>query len=472
VNQVGFSAKAFDKSKPNAADDHRLKPNMTVFDNEAIQNMKNMASIRAYKLNGVFNSRVLSTCPSHPRYHTSNGEPTISEPHNEEHAQKSVTERAIKLMGRIEFIELNEEKQEVYVKDDFGIYVMHDCSLQDLKSLEDELLKIGSYYLQRSEVLVDPTQKQSPPAKDRQELLSDLLKLESDFQFQKVKLCQVYLECYEHITSPLEQQKIMQTITDIMARRPRLNLQANYFVDAYTQEIECLKKQFELTKQLVDLQVTLEKTENERLQKALQLSYDLADKFAENRWAYADAEELLRAVMLKRKISGEEPMQSGRETGRSGARSKASQISKVSKAKTEVVQAQDSENNGSEKGQDLVKSLNDGLSSGSILTEADYGKDDENAFTQLLGLPKTTIETIYQSYKEKDLNVIKLMQEHSHFIAMHEGYPEFMTRTTHRSRTDKFKTFKVNKWSQDTGCLDFYETLDFINCFTSAMNAS
>jgi len=50
------------------------------------------------------------------------------------------------------------------------------------------------------------------------------------------------MECYEHITDPLEQQKLMQVITDIMARRPRLNLNANYFLDAYDAEIQCLDK--------------------------------------------------------------------------------------------------------------------------------------------------------------------------------------------------------------------------------------
>ncbi len=73
------------------------------------------------------------------------------------------------------------------------------------------------------------------------------------------------MECYEHVTDPLEQQQLMQVITDIMARRPRLNLNANYFVDAYDAEIVCLQKQFELIRTLVDMQVSLEKTENKRL---------------------------------------------------------------------------------------------------------------------------------------------------------------------------------------------------------------
>lgn len=42
---------------------------------------------------------------------------------------KSISERAIKLMGRIEFVELNEDKMEVYIKDDFGIYIIYDCVL-------------------------------------------------------------------------------------------------------------------------------------------------------------------------------------------------------------------------------------------------------------------------------------------------------------------------------------------------------
>jgi hypothetical protein len=70
---------------------------------------------------------------------------------------KSISERSIKLMGRIEFIELNEDLQEVYIKDDFGIYIMYDCVLQDMKWLEDELCKIGTFFMHKSEVLLDPS---------------------------------------------------------------------------------------------------------------------------------------------------------------------------------------------------------------------------------------------------------------------------------------------------------------------------
>ena len=43
----------------------------------------------------------------------------------------------------------------------------------------------------------------------------------------------------------------MQVITDVMSRRPRLNLQANYFLDSYTAEFECMDNQLELVKVLI-----------------------------------------------------------------------------------------------------------------------------------------------------------------------------------------------------------------------------
>ena len=108
-----------------------------------------------------------------------------------------------------------------------------------MSTLEEELCKIASYYTNKAEVLIDPTAKtnsRSPPVKDRLEVIDDLLALESQFQFKKVKLVQVYMECYEHIVDPLEQQRLMQIITDISARRPRLNLTASYFRDSYVAE--------------------------------------------------------------------------------------------------------------------------------------------------------------------------------------------------------------------------------------------
>ena len=39
--------------------------------------MKNMASLRMYKANGLFSNKVFSTCPSVPKFHCTFGEPTM-----------------------------------------------------------------------------------------------------------------------------------------------------------------------------------------------------------------------------------------------------------------------------------------------------------------------------------------------------------------------------------------------------------
>jgi hypothetical protein len=57
----------------------------------------------------------------------------------------------------------------------------------------------------------------------------------------------------------------MQIVTDIMARRPRLNLQACYFLDSYAAELALLDKEHELISMLVDTQISLEKTESKSL---------------------------------------------------------------------------------------------------------------------------------------------------------------------------------------------------------------
>ena len=42
-------------------------------------------------------------------------------------------------------------------------------------------------------------------------------------------------------------------ITDLMAERPRLNLNANHFKDSYKAETECLQKKNELIRTIIRL---------------------------------------------------------------------------------------------------------------------------------------------------------------------------------------------------------------------------
>ena len=122
---------------------------------------------------------------------------------------KHISDEGIKLLGRVDHIELNEKTREVHIKDDFGIYVLYECAMQDMKDLEDELLKIGSYFISKHEYLVNTEIEQGYPLVDRMTLLEDILNSELDFQFRKVQLIQSYMEPYEHISDPLEQQRLI-----------------------------------------------------------------------------------------------------------------------------------------------------------------------------------------------------------------------------------------------------------------------
>ena len=61
-----------------------------------------------------------------------------------------------------------------------------------MKGLEEEIVRIGSHYINKSEILQDPTNpnaKSRPyPVRDRLEVLDDLLSLEAEFSFRKAKL--------------------------------------------------------------------------------------------------------------------------------------------------------------------------------------------------------------------------------------------------------------------------------------------
>ena len=249
VTNVNLSKNPFenlsgDQGHSGAGLEDSKKEKMAVFDQKVINNMKDMASVRMYKCNGTFNNKVFSTCPSVPKFHCTFGEPTMRQTEDlEMDAKKSqggITKQSLKLMGRVDHIELDEAQEEVYIKDDFGVYILYDCVLQDMKFMEEEMIKICSFFINKSEVLQDTHTEKPEPYKDRLQTLSDLLECEATFQFKKVKLCMAYLECYEHICDPLEQQRLMQVLTDLMSRRPRLNLQANYFKDSYSAEFECL----------------------------------------------------------------------------------------------------------------------------------------------------------------------------------------------------------------------------------------
>ena len=52
-------------------------------------------------------------------------------------------------MGRVDEIYFNEKIGNYLVKDDFGVHIMFDSALLDMTLLEQEVLKICSYYISK-----------------------------------------------------------------------------------------------------------------------------------------------------------------------------------------------------------------------------------------------------------------------------------------------------------------------------------
>jgi|LauGreDrversion4_2_1035121.scaffolds.fasta_scaffold19200_3 hypothetical protein len=61
-------------------------------------------------------------------------------------------------------------------------------------------------------------------------------------------------------------------------------------------------------------------------------------------------------------------------------------------------------------------------------------------------MPQISIESIYASYKEKDKNVLEMMNENANFIVAYEGYPEYLTHVIKKSIKNNI-VFKPNYWS-------------------------
>jgi hypothetical protein len=90
-----------------------------------------LVDLKKFKYKGKFNNKIYSTCPIIPRFHATFGEPIEFQPLNVEMdrigAIKHATDESIKLMGRADHVEIDLNTGEVYVKDDFGIYIIYDC---------------------------------------------------------------------------------------------------------------------------------------------------------------------------------------------------------------------------------------------------------------------------------------------------------------------------------------------------------
>jgi len=156
------------------------------------------------------------------------------------------------LYGRQDKIETVEGTY--YVRDETGQFVFYSCAEEDYNELKEELMKLGSFYIEKYESWCED-EGESYQAIDRDLLTSELLQEEANFQETKLKLVLLYMEFYEHAIQKSEQTLVAQQVTDLMALRPRLYLKGSYFTQSYWAHIEALKSQTNLLKAIFNQQV-------------------------------------------------------------------------------------------------------------------------------------------------------------------------------------------------------------------------
>jgi hypothetical protein len=206
-----------------------------------------MIDINQYRFKGLTQNAIWSTCPVIPKYHVTFGEPIErQEVSTEFEVDKHFDPRkesAIRLHGRIDFYTEHQQSRCILVSDDFGVNLMYDSTFVDMRVLEQEILKIMSYYINKVEVeaMHQTDLRNVFPTIDRFNLIKEVLECEDRYQKAKLELVFCYLECYEHTCDTLEQQQTIQIIVDLMAKRPRFNLSSNHFTDSYTVEIKLLE---------------------------------------------------------------------------------------------------------------------------------------------------------------------------------------------------------------------------------------
>ena len=150
---------------------------------------QNLLDIRKWRLNNKFHNQMLSTCPIIPQFHSAHGEALDDKfMVNQDILDSSattkthITKKSSSYLNRMDQFIVDEEAKEIYVQDDYGMYLMYDCSLEDMVQLDNELLKIGTYFVRKSESQFDFKDYKFPMV-ERFQLMEDLLIHEFEYQF-------------------------------------------------------------------------------------------------------------------------------------------------------------------------------------------------------------------------------------------------------------------------------------------------
>ena len=125
---------------------------------DAESNIDHFVSIKGFKHNKMFKPKITASSPCLPKLHITFQGVTEHYPVSEEDDNGSSelpSKKTKRLRGNICDKKISDDYTDVQIIDEEGVSIMYDASLHDIVSLEEELIKIGTFYIQKQEYLLD-----------------------------------------------------------------------------------------------------------------------------------------------------------------------------------------------------------------------------------------------------------------------------------------------------------------------------
>jgi hypothetical protein len=268
---------------------------------------------------------------------------------------------------------------------------MYDTSLHDMVSLENELIKIGTFYIRKQEYLIDVEIKEPMSSIDRGAISAQVLEYEHKFQFAKIRLIEEFMKIYEHTIDIVEQQRLVQIMVDVMAKRPRLNTDSTHFVDSYKAEIDYFNSLREFINEISREQMRREKIISDDIKEHLELKYRKVNEHVNRKWDYRKSDN------KNQEETKDQQNINNNET-----------------------ENEEKEREEQEKNQRLANIAKRHIT--------DFTKNYDQDFTEVLGLPEITADDLFKKNREKEPIVIDALRQQSRFIKIEEGYPRFFEK--------------------------------------------
>jgi hypothetical protein len=167
----------------------------------------------------------------------------------------------------------------VLVLDSAGEEIVYDKAIEDYKAIENELLQLGSFYIQQHRKREGKDNGPCVDVVDRFSLLQDLFECEVKFQLEKIRALEIWLEILQHSLQAEECRQIINNVQQLIALRPYIDIEAansenygsigfsRYFTQSYNLHIKQLAAQTLLLRNILTAQMERERVEMRKLRK-------------------------------------------------------------------------------------------------------------------------------------------------------------------------------------------------------------